>query len=96
MTYQAIVEEGRAEGYAKGRVEGRVEGARRMLVRIGEAHFKLAPPPATLAAIEAMTQAELLEELAVRVGEVKSWEELLPTPASAGVPNPRRGRRKRS
>jgi predicted transposase YdaD len=96
VTYRAIVEKGRVEGYAKGRVEGRVEEAQRMLVRIGEAHFKTPPSPATLTAIEAMTQTETLEELAVRVGQVNSWEELLPTASGARVPNPRRGRRKRS
>ena len=66
-TYQAIVEEGRAEE------------ARRMLLLIGEARF--GPPDAvTQATLEQMQDVAQLEELGVRLGSAGSWQELMPPP----------------
>jgi predicted transposase YdaD len=71
-TYQAILDEGRAEG----RTEGRTEGALEVLVEMGTRRF--GPPDAqtqaTLAAIDDHTQ---LRTLAARLLDTASWAELL-------------------
>jgi predicted transposase YdaD len=67
-TYQMILEEGREEG--------RLEGARHALIRIGTS--KLGPPdPRMVAEIEAITDVDLLERLAVGVLTATSWDEVL-------------------
>jgi predicted transposase YdaD len=63
-TYQAILDEGRAEG------------VRRVLLLLGGKQF--GPPDArTRAAIEAITTPDRLERLTERLLDVSSWEELL-------------------
>jgi hypothetical protein len=63
-TYQAILDEGRAEG------------VRKVLLLLGGK--KLGPPDArTRAAIEAITAPDRLERLTGRLLDVSSWEELL-------------------
>jgi Domain of unknown function (DUF4351) len=63
-TYQAILDEGRAEG------------VRKVLMRLGTRRF--GPPDApTRAAIEAITRPSRLERLSERLLDVSSWEELL-------------------
>jgi hypothetical protein len=56
--------------------EGRVEGARRMLFILGEKRFG-APDTQTQAALNAVTSPQQLEQLAARLLEVESWQELL-------------------
>jgi len=76
VTYQAILEEGEAKGREEGRVEGRVEGERNLLLRLGGKRF--GPPDVrTVAAIQAITSLEHLEQLGERMLEVESWAELL-------------------
>ena len=79
-TYQAIVNEGRAEGVAQGRVEGvaqgRVEGERDALVRVGTHKFGN-PSPAVRARLNAIGDAATLGRLLVRVFDRTSWEDLL-------------------
>ncbi len=64
VTYQAIVE------------EGEIKRAKKVLLRLGNDRFGPADPT-TQAAIESMEDADHLEELAVRVSKVNSWQELL-------------------
>jgi hypothetical protein len=64
-TYRAIVR------------RGLEKGERRLLLLMGEAKF--GPPDATArAAIENITDVAQLEELAVRLVNAGSWQELLP------------------
>jgi predicted transposase YdaD len=81
VTYQAIVR--------RGREEGRVEGERRVLLLQGEAKFG-SPDAATRAAIQSISDLARLDELAVRLMSVSSWQDLLTLPS----PRPRPGRRK--
>ncbi len=67
-TYQAILEEGRAEG--------RADEARRIVLRQGR--LKFGPPDRRArAALERITDVEQLEQLTDRVLAATSWEELL-------------------
>ncbi len=73
-TYQAILEEGRAEGA--------VAEAKRMLRLQGEAAF--GPPDSrAAAAIERLDDLPRLEEMLLRVRTAASWPELLGRPPSA-------------
>jgi predicted transposase YdaD len=72
VTYQGILDEGRAEG----EVIGRVAGERRLLLLFGAA--RLGEPDATTRArLEAISEIETLERLAGRLLTVSSWSELL-------------------
>jgi hypothetical protein len=71
-TYLAILEEGEARGEKK----FRTDEARRILLRLGSRRFG-APDAATQAAVEAITFLERLEQMADRILEVESWQELL-------------------
>ena len=79
VTYQAIIEEGKAVGLT--------EEARKILLLQGRNRFG-EPSAEALAAVNALTDVQKLEELAVRLLEASSWEELL-GPNGAG----RRGRK---
>jgi predicted transposase YdaD len=85
VTYQEIIKKGEAKGRAEGKAEGKAEGlaeeAQRILLRMGTKAFG-DPDPATKAAIAGTFYHERLEELIDRVGEVKSWQELLAKPRS--------------
>lgn len=85
VTYQAIVEEGMAKGLAR----GKREEARKNLLLLGEKRFGPLPADGALA-LAVVEELEKLEQLLVRVLDVKSWEELL------GLPSKRGGRRKKS
>ena len=74
-TYQAILEEGRQEGRQEG-IEVGIERLRKVLVRLGTHQFG-PPTRKTLSRLEAESGIERLEELAERVLEVDSWDELL-------------------
>jgi predicted transposase YdaD len=82
VTYQAIIEEGRAEGEAK--------EARKMLLLLGRDRFG-EPSAMIMALLDAMTDLARLEALAIRLLHVKTWEELL---GVSGAPRQPRGRRK--
>lgn len=74
-TYQAILDEGRAEG----EIKGRADEARRLLLRLGRK--RMGDPDATVEAnVRAITDVERLELLAERISEVASWQDLLQTP----------------
>jgi predicted transposase YdaD len=91
-TYQAILEEGRAEGVEVGRAEGvevgraegvevgRAEGslseAQRILLILGTERFG-APSAEVQARVASESGVERLEELTRRVLTAQSWEELL-------------------
>lgn len=73
VTYHMILEEGREEG----RDVGRLEGERRLLLRLGTAKLG-APPPYILAAIEAIDDIGLLEQLGVALlAPNVTWETLV-------------------
>jgi predicted transposase YdaD len=75
-TYQAILAEGAEKGRAEGEARGKVEEARRLLLRIGGK--RLGPPDAQAeAAIAALDSVERLEQMADRLLEVETWNELL-------------------
>ncbi len=67
-TYQYILEEGAQKG--------RAEEARRMLVILGSKRFG-EPDAQTQAALDAITSPQQFEQLAARLLEVESWQELL-------------------
>ena len=81
VTYQEIVNEGRAEGHIVGLVEGRAEEARRLTVRLGTQRFG-APNPSIIAALDSVTDVEMLEAVADRVLTAQNWDDLL-RPADA-------------
>jgi predicted transposase YdaD len=76
VTYQAILEEGRAEGEAKGIARGMSEEAKRLLLRLGQKRFG-EPESAVLTAIEGITDREQAEAMTERLLDVSSWDELL-------------------
>ena len=85
-TYQAILEEGRAEG----RIEGAVAEAKRTLRFLGDDAF--GPPDArAAAAIERLDDLPRLEEMLRRMRTAGGWPEVLGRPSVA-----RRGGRGRS
>ena len=65
-----------ARGRVESRTEGRVEEAQAMLLRFGSKRFG-APDAQSLIALEAIISLEALEQLADRLLEVESWQELL-------------------
>jgi len=84
-TYQAIVEEGRAEGREEGRA------ALRLAVR-DLCEPRLGPPDTgTLAALEAITDIDRLRDLIRRASSAATWHDLL---GSSPTPAPRRRKRR--
>ncbi len=71
VTYQAIVEEGRAEG--------RAEAAQAMLLQFAR---RFLPPPdaQTEAAIRQLRDVDRLKRMADRLPDVADWADLLSTP----------------
>jgi predicted transposase YdaD len=72
VTYQAIIEEGEAKGEAK----GKANEARKILLLQGRRRFG-EPAAGAVAALDAVTDVQKLEELSVRLLEAMSWQELL-------------------
>jgi hypothetical protein len=70
-TYQAILDEGRAEG--------RVQGAQRALLHFGRKKLG-EPDEATRDALLGITDLDRLDRLTDRLLEVSTWQELLQTP----------------
>jgi predicted transposase YdaD len=81
VTYQAIVREGLVQGLA----QGELNEARKLLLRLGQSHFQTAAPPDVQSRVEAMQDLDQLEQLILRVTNLRSWDELLPA-----SPRPRR------
>ena len=67
---------GRLEGRVEGRVEGRLGKARDLLVQQVTLRFGT-PRKRTLAALERIRDEARLDDLAVRLLEVETWDELL-------------------
>jgi hypothetical protein len=84
-TYQAILEEGKAEGIA----QGEAKEARRMLLLQGRDRFG-EPSAKIVALLDAVTDLDRLEALGLRLLHVKTWEELL---GMNGTTRHSRGRR---
>jgi hypothetical protein len=81
VTYQAILQEGESRGEAR--------EARKILLMLGRDHFG-EPSPEVIAALDAMTDVQKLEEVTRRVLHAASWQELL------GLNGPRRRGRKKT
>ena len=73
-TYQKILRDGHQEGLK----EGRIVGERQILLRIGTKKFGR-PDAATVAAVEAILDADRLEALGLRIidADVRGWDDLL-------------------
>ena len=89
-TYQAILEEGKAEGVAKGVATGKAEEARKMLLLQGRDRFG-EPSAKIVALLDALTDLRQLEALVIPLLHVKTWEELLGVNGTTRQP---RGRKK--
>lgn len=63
----------------RGELRGRIAGARTTLLRMGRKRFG-EPDAATVAALEAVTDFDRLEQLGERLLDVASWQELLAAP----------------
>ncbi len=74
VTFQAILREGLEEG----REEGEILGERAVILRLGEKRFGT-PTKGTVDALNAITDRAELEALSLRLLEVESWNELLPS-----------------
>jgi hypothetical protein len=72
VTYQAILEEGKAEGLT----QGQIKEAQKILLLQGRHRFG-EPSPAAVAAVQAMTDVQQLEAWTLRLLEAASWQELL-------------------
>lgn len=83
VTYQAIIEEGKAEGKS--------EEARNMIFLQGQSKFG-EPSSEAEAALNALSDVRQLEKLGLRLLRVSSWEELL---GPNGPSRPSRGRKKK-
>ncbi len=74
-TYQAIIEEGKAEGKA----EGQVEALHRSLLRLGQQRFG-SPGQRVKSALLGVTDPARLERMMDRILTVAGWSDLLETP----------------
>jgi hypothetical protein len=80
VTYQAILNEGEAKGKA--------DEARRILLLLGRDQLG-EPTASALAATDALSDVNRLEQLTLRLKHVASWQELL------GLSGPRRSSRRK-
>ena len=71
-----IVEEWKAEAALAATAQANLNEARRILVRLGRKRWG-DPPAAKLAALSAVTDLEYLEEMAERLLDANTWDELL-------------------
>ena len=67
---------GRREGRKEGREVGRLEAMLTLLLSQGRKRFG-EPDAETLKTLQAINAAERLQELAIRLLDVQSWQELL-------------------
>jgi predicted transposase YdaD len=82
VTYQAILEEGKALG--------EIEEAKKVFLLIARDRFG-DPPPDALAVLETVSDVKKLEALSRRVLQVKNWQELLRPNGTRGRGKSRRG-----
>jgi predicted transposase YdaD len=73
VTYQAIIR----KGVDKGRVEGALQEARKMLLRLGETHFRAPPSDVIQNRVEKIEDLDQLERLILSLEPLRSWDELL-------------------
>jgi hypothetical protein len=59
--------------------EGRIEEVKKLIVRLGQ-KWLVSPAESVTATLGAITDLDRLERLHERLGDVKSWEELLAVP----------------
>jgi hypothetical protein len=71
-TCQAILDEGRTQG----RAEGAVQASKKILLALGTKRYGT-PSAKTRSAIEVITSVEQLEQLATRVDDMATWDDLL-------------------
>lgn len=71
-----VVDEWKAEAALAATAQANLNEARRILVRLGRKRWG-DPPAAKLAALNAVTDLEYLEEMAERLLDVNTWDELL-------------------
>lgn len=76
LTYQAVLEDGRAEGRAEGELVGRLEEARRLLRQLGERRFGQ-PTPAVITVLDGLVDLERVERATLRLLDAASWEDAL-------------------
>jgi hypothetical protein len=76
VTYQKIIRKGEAKGKAEGKAEGETAEARKILLLQGRSRFG-EPTAEAIAALDALTDVQKLEELTVRLLQATSWQELL-------------------
>lgn len=75
-TYQWIVQQGVAKGRNEGRNEGRTEEAKKLLLRQGTRRFGV-PSSVSVAALNEIADLNRLEQLADRIFDATSWDDLL-------------------
>ena len=83
---------GNEDGLAKGLAKGEIDEARKILLLQGRSRFG-EPSPEVVAAVNAVTEVQKLEELTVRLLQAASWQELL---GLNGQDRPGRSRKKKS
>ncbi len=81
VTYQAIIEQGKALGKSIGESAGRLAGEKRVLLLAGERLWGPADPR-TQAALDAIQDLGRVEEMALRLKTAQGWQDLLKPPAS--------------
>src|SRR5206468_862654 len=81
VTYQGIIEKGMEKGMEKGEAKGKCAEARRLVLLLGERHFGQAPAEVRIT-LERIDDLDRLEQLALRVDTVSSWQELLGLPSA--------------
>ena len=74
-TYQWLISQGKEQGLVEGRVEGRTEEARNLLLRMGRTKF--GKPTKKVQTALASASLEHLEQMADRLLQVESWQELI-------------------
>ena len=76
MTHEPAKTEGKAEGKAEGKVEGKVEGELTIVLRLGTHKFGEASE-AVLQKLKAITDADELTRIGMRILDAANWDELL-------------------
>lgn len=71
-TYQMIIEEGEAQGIRK----GEIKEAKSLLIRLGRRRLG-SPSPSVIATLDAIQDLARLEQIAERVVDVSTWDELI-------------------
>lgn len=75
-TYQWILQKGVSQGLSEGLSQGVREGERNVLLRQGTKRFG-PPSAAALAELQSISDTERLEQLAEKLLDATSWDDLL-------------------